>query len=112
MKRRGLLLILVVICARPMLAWGAIGHRVVAAIAEKRLEQTSPAALAAARELLRSNNYSRDCAPCDDAKKLPAVANQPDEFRQDDPACIGYFFDNELEASKQKSSWAIAQRVR
>lgn len=86
MKRRGLLLILVVICARPMLAWGAIGHRVVAAIAEKRLEQTSPAALAAARELLRSNNNSRDCAPCDDPKKLPAVASQPDDFRQDELA--------------------------
>lgn len=88
MNKRGLLLILLVICARPMFGWGSVGHRVVATVAERRLEQTSPAALEKARELLRSNNNSRDCAPCDDAKNLSAIASQPDDFRQDELALV------------------------
>lgn len=87
MKKCGLLLILTVI-SQPAFGWGAQGHRVVAQIAEKRLEQTSPAALERAREALRANNNNRDCAPCDDARTFAAVANDPDDFRQIELALV------------------------
>ena len=85
MKRCGLLLILMVI-SQSAFGWGAQGHRVVGQIAEKRLEQTSPQALQRARDALRANNNNRDCAPCDDPRSFSAVANLPDDFRQDELA--------------------------
>jgi S1/P1 Nuclease len=87
MKRCGLLLILMVI-SQSAFAWGAQGHRVVAQIAEKRLEQTSPDALQRARDFLRANNNNRDCAPCDDARSFAAVASDPDDFRQIELALV------------------------
>jgi nuclease S1 len=91
MNRRGLLLILLVVCSavsRQAMAWGAQGHRVVATVAERRLEQSAPAELERAREYLRANNNDRDCKPCDDAKNLAAVANNPDDFRQIELALV------------------------
>lgn len=87
MKKCGLLLILTVI-SQPVFGWGAQGHRVVAQIAERRLAQTSPAALERAQEFLRANNNSGDCAPCDDARNFAAVANDPDDFRQIELALV------------------------
>jgi hypothetical protein len=91
MNRRGLLLILLVVCfavSRQAMAWGAQGHRVVATIAERRLEHTAPAALERAREYLRANNNDRECKPCDDPKTLAAVANDADDFRQIELALV------------------------
>ena len=87
MKRCGLLLILVV-TAQTALGWGAQGHKVVGAVAEKRLAQTSPNALKRAQDLLRSNNNSRDCAPCDDARSFAFVSSDPDDFRQIELALV------------------------
>jgi hypothetical protein len=64
------------------LGWGAQGHRVIAQIAEKRLEQTSPDALQKAKDYLRANNNNRDCAPCDDPRSFASVASDADDFRQ------------------------------
>lgn len=91
MNKRGLLLILVVVClgvSERALAWGAQGHRIVATVAERRLEQTSPAALKRAQDLLRSNNNSRDCQPCDDPRSFSFVASDPDDFRQIELALV------------------------
>lgn len=87
MKRCGLLLILVV-TAQTALGWGAQGHKVVGAVAERRLAQTSPDALKRAQDLLRSNNNSRDCAPCDDARSFAFVSSDPDDFRQIELALV------------------------
>lgn len=92
MKRRGLLLIPVVIwCAAslPALAWGPRGHQLVGQLAEKRLANTSPEALKAARALLRSSNV-RDgrCKPTDPARSFADVANHPDDFRQIELALV------------------------
>lgn len=87
MKRCGLLLILMAI-SQSAFAWGAQGHRVVAQIAEKRLEQTSPETLQKARDFLRANNNNRDCAPCDDPRSFASVASDADDFRQIELALV------------------------
>ena len=68
--------------------WGAQGHRVVAQIAEKRLEQTSPDSLQKAKDYLRANNNNRDCAPCDDPRSFAAVSSDADDFRQIELALV------------------------
>ena len=87
MKRCGLLLILMFV-SQSAFGWGAIGHKVVGSVAEKRLAQTSPDALKRAQDLLRSNNNSRDCAPCDDPRSFAFVASDPDDFRQNELALV------------------------
>lgn len=87
MKNCGLLLILMTI-AQPVFGWGPQGHRLVGQVAEKRLAQTSPEALAKSLEFLRANNNSRDCAPCDDARTFAAVSSDPDDFRQIELALV------------------------
>jgi hypothetical protein len=87
MKRCGLLLILMVV-SQSALGWGAQGHKVVAGVAEKRLAQTSPDAHKLAQDLLRSNNNSRDCAPCDDSRTFAFVSSDPDDFRQIELALV------------------------
>lgn len=91
MNKRGLLLILLVVCvgvSRQAMAWGAVGHKVVATIAERRLAQTSPEAAKRAADLLRSNNESRDCQPCNDARTFAAVSSDPDGYRQIELALV------------------------
>lgn len=87
MKRCGLLLILMGI-SQSVFGWGAVGHKVVGAIAEKRLAQTSPEALKLAQDFLRANNNSRDCAPCDDPRSFAFVSSDPDDFRQIELALV------------------------
>lgn len=87
MKRCGLLLILMVV-SQSAFAWGAVGHRIVGTIAERRLEQTAPELLKRAQDFLRANNNNRDCAPCDDARSFAFVSSDPDDFRQIELALV------------------------
>ncbi len=92
MKRRGLLLILVVVCclvSQPALGWGSRGHELVGQVAQNRLAKTSPEALKRALLLLRSTN-ARDgkCRPVEPERSFADVANDPDNFRQIELALV------------------------
>lgn len=69
-------LVAMLACPQPALAWGPLGHRIVARLAEAKL---TPAALAGARKLLMLEH----------AQYLSQVANRADDLRDTDPALFG-----------------------
>ena len=72
MRFRPILVCILLACAPQAFAWGALGHRVVARLAEQQL---TPPAWAVAKRLLAVR----------DAKHLEDIANWPDQLRQTDP---------------------------